>query len=70
MSTSYDHEQREWCTFRPWRDAGPAGRVQGGECGRPATFTEYADQGRYELPRCAQHYDPPGRGAFKGPEDA
>lgn len=27
-------------------------------------------EGRYEYPRCAKHYDPPGRGAFKGPEDA
>lgn len=56
----------ERCTFRPWP---PHAQERGPECGRPAPHTEYADQGRYELPRCTEHYQPTGAGPFKGPED-
>lgn len=56
----------ERCTYRQWRRETD---TYGPPCDEPATFTEYTDEGRHEHPRCTKHYQPAGRGPFKGPED-
>lgn len=55
------------CTHRNYRvEDGQI--VYADPCGKPATDTNYVDQGRYGYPVCSHHSDRP-TGVNKGPED-